>query len=109
MLDIKNTGRSSIKTSKWDRLALNGPTQATGIIIMKTAMINYFKWIVDNNLFDTVKICNLIHDEVVSEFPKSMINIVPEKVKQFMEEAASIYCHKLPIPADYEVGNHWIH
>jgi hypothetical protein len=26
-----------------------------------------------------------------------------------MENAASKYCMKLPIPADYEVGTYWIH
>lgn len=106
--DIRTYGYSSIKTSKWDRLALNGPTQATGIITMKAAMIDFFKWIVENQLFGIVKICNLVHDEVVCEFPENMPDI-PEKVKYFMENAASKYCMKLPIPADYEVGTYWIH
>lgn len=109
MLDMQNYGRSSIKTSKWDRLALNGPTQATGIIIMKSAMIDFFKWIKKNNLFNIVKICNLIHDEVVCEFPKELVDIVPIQVKNCMETAATKYCKKLPIPADYEVGSYWIH
>lgn len=108
MTDLQNFGRSDIKTSKWDRLALNGPTQATGIIIMKDAMINLFKWIVDNNLFNKVKICNLIHDEVVCEYPENMTD-VPNKVVYFMETSAKKYCTKLPIPAVAESGTYWIH
>lgn len=59
----------------------------------------------ENQLFGIVKICNLVHDEVVCEFPENMPDI-PEKVKYFMEHAASKYCIKLPIPADYEVGTY---
>ena len=106
--DLNEYGVSSIKTSKWDRLALNGPTQATGIIIMKAAMIDLFKWIVENNLFEIVKICDLIHDEVVCEFPENMPEI-PSKVQFFMENAASRYCEKLPIPAEPAIGTYWIH
>lgn len=95
--------------AKWDRLALNVVTQGTGIIILKFAMILFFKWIVENNLFNKVLICDLIHDEAVVEFPEELENVVVPKLKECMEKAASIFCEKLPIPAEPEVGNCWIH
>lgn len=49
--------------SKWDRMALNAPTQNTGIVILKDAMTEFFNYIVDNNLFGLVKIVALVHDK----------------------------------------------
>lgn len=94
--------------SKWGRLGLNSPTQGTGIIILKYAMTNFFKWIVENNLFGIVKIVNLVHDEACIEYPETMPEIA-DKLKFFMEEAAGVFCTKLPIPAEAEVGKFWIH
>lgn len=96
--------------SKWtERKSLNSPTQGTGIIIMKYAMIRFFKWIINNNLFGKVLLCDLVHDEALVEFPKELKDIVPNKLKEFMEYSASTFCEKLPIPAVPETGNHWIH
>ena len=94
--------------SKWDRLALNSPTQGTGAIIIKSAATNLFKWIITNNLFNKVKLCALIHDEAVCEFPKELSNF-PKILETIMEQSAAKYCKSLPIPAEAEVGDHWIH
>ena len=94
--------------SKWDRMALNAPTQNTGSVILKDAMIDFFKYIVDNGLFNIVKIVALVHDEANIEYPNSMPEI-SNILKTTMENSASKYCKKLPIPAEASVGNYWIH
>lgn len=94
--------------SKYDRLALNAPTQGTGIICLKHAMIEFYQWILDNNLFGVVMLCDLVHDEVVIDFPNNMPE-VSDKLKSTMESAASYYCKKLPIPAEAATGDYWIH
>lgn len=101
--------KHNMEGSKWDRLALNVVTQGTGIIILKLAMVNFFKWICDNGLFKKVLICNLIHDEAVIEYPEELKDKVVSKLKECMESAASALCKKLPIPANPETGDHWIH
>lgn len=101
--------KHNMEGSKWDRLALNVVTQGTGIIILKLAMVNFFKWICDNELFNKVLLCNLIHDEAVIEYPKELEDTVVPKLKECMESAAAILCKKLPIPAKPETGDHWIH
>lgn len=90
-------------------MALNVVTQGTGIIILKYAMTMFFKWIVDNGLFEKVLICDLVHDEAVIEYPLEMKDIVVPKLKLAMEKAASVFCKSLPIPAEPETGDHWIH
>lgn len=93
--------------SKWDRMALNAPTQNTGIVILKSAMTDFFNYIVDNGLFNKVKIVALVHDEANIEYP---INLSMDVVlKECMEKAAAKFCKSLPIPAEAAVGNHWIH
>lgn len=94
--------------SKWDRMALNGPTQGTGIIILKTAATNLYKWIIDNNLFGKVKFCAFVHDEILAEYPKEVSNF-PKVLENEMFKAAAIYCKSVPIPAEAEVSDHWVH
>lgn len=105
VLEVK---KDFITQGKYERKALNSPTQGTGIIILKKSMTKYFRWIVDNGYFGIVLLCNLIHDEAVSEYPKTMTE-VPEIMKNFMEETAAEYCKALPIPAEYNIAEHWVH
>lgn len=95
--------------AKWDRMALNSPTQGTGAEIIKLSAIIFFNWVLKNGYFGKVLICNMIHDEIVAEFPENLKDIVPKKLKEAMEKAASYLCKSLPIPSVPEVGTYWIH
>ena len=94
--------------SKWDRLALNSVTQGTGAVILKTATTMFFDWLVDKGYFGQVELAALVHDEVNIIY-KEELTEVPNKLKECMEEAASIFCRSLPIPAEAEVSDHWVH
>ena len=97
------------EASKWDRLALNIPTQAGGAVVLKTAVINLFNWIIDNGYFNKILLVNFTHDEINSEFPEELKDSYPKLVAQIMKDAAAIYYHKLPIPAEAEVDTCWRH
>lgn len=99
----------NMAAAKWDRMALNAPTQGSGIIILKHAMVMFYRWIIQNNLWNKVLLCDLVHDEVCIECPEEIKDTVIPILVKCMEKAASVYCTKLPIPAKPEVGNHWIH
>ena len=88
-------------------MALNAPTQSTGSIILKDAMTAFFNYIVDNKLFNIVKIVALVHDEANIEYPKELN--MDKILKSYMENSASKYCKSLPIPAEASVGDCWIH
>ena len=81
----------------------------TGAIIIKTAAINLLYWIVNNNLFDKVKLCAMVHDELLVEFPNSLKDTLPHILEDIMFNAAAFYCKKVPIPAEAEVGTYWKH
>ena len=94
--------------AKWDRMALNGPTQGSGACILKEAACMLFKWILGTGNFNKVHLCALVHDEIVCTFPESMDQF-PVFLEKVMQTAASKYCKSLPIPAEAAVGDHWIH
>ena len=94
--------------SKWERMSLNSPTQGSGIILLKFASIKFFQWILDHNMFNKVRICDMVHDELIIEYPEELEE-VPNILKKCMEDSAAIFCTKLPIPAEPAVGNYWIH
>lgn len=116
-LHHKNTNDSVAKlvkehfqaASKWDRMALNCPTQAGGAICLKTACTELFNWIVNNGYFGKILFCNFTHDEINSEFPKELKDTYPDLVASIMKNSAAKYYYKLPIPAEASVGDHWIH
>ena len=95
--------------AKWDRMALNAPTQGSGIAILKLSMTLFFKWLCREGYFNKVLLCNLVHDEAVIEYPEELKDIVVPKLKYYMEKGASVLCKKLPIPAVPETGLCWIH
>lgn len=94
--------------SKYDRLALNSPTQGSGAVIIKMAIKKFFDWMIDNNHFKDIEISAMVHDEINIIYKKELTN-TPAKLKECMEEAASIICKSLPIPAEASIGDHWIH
>lgn len=94
--------------SKWDRMARNAPTQGSGACITKLACTNFFNWIVDNGLFDKVKIVAIVHDEVCIEYLEELKDTY-KMLEYHMEEASKVYCKFSKIPAKAEIGTHWIH
>lgn len=94
--------------SKYDRLARNAPPQGTSAVMTKEATTNIFHWIINNGYFGKILCCALVHDETNWEYPEE-VKEFPNIVKSMMENSAAIYCKSLPIPADAQVGTHWIH
>ena len=94
--------------AKWDRMALNAPTQGSGSIIIKEAACMLFNWILLTNNFNKIHLCALVHDEMVCTYPEDLDQF-PTFLEAIMQNAASKYCKSLPIPAEAAVGDHWIH
>lgn len=68
-----------------------------------------FYWVLENNLFGKVLLNNLTHDEANWEAPKEIYEKVANKLQELMEYSASIYCKSLPIPAEPQCSDHWVH
>lgn len=96
--------------SKWcDRMSLNLPTQGGGAVCLKLAVINIYKWIINNNYWGKILFVNFTHDEINSEAPEALVEEYTKVVKTEMEKACALFYHKLPIPAEAEISDHWVH
>lgn len=97
------------KRSSYHRSALNSVTQGGGAIVTKKASTILFNWIVNNGYFNIIKLLNITHDEINTEFPKELENTYPQLVATIMKEAGDLFYDTVPLTASYSVGNHWIH
>ena len=85
-----------------NRAAMNTPIQGTAADIMKIAMINVYKELLDKKL--KAKIVLQVHDEMMIESPIDEAEKVKEIVKKEMENAISL---KVPLIADVSEAENW--
>ncbi len=90
-----------------ERKALNFPIQSPAGEISKIACIKVFEFIQDNNLYDTVKFVNVIHDELVLECPIEMQETIKGVVEDSMVDAGKPYCQRVPLKADAFCSLFW--
>ena len=95
--------------AKWGRMVRNAPTQGTCCIMLKSSQTKLFNWVVDNNHFGEYLLCNLVHDECLWECPKEDAEKFAKLIEQTMLETAAKYCKSIPIPAEAETAECWIH
>lgn len=84
------------------RAAINSPMQGTAADIMKLAMIRVHKLM--KKEYPTVKMILQVHDELVFEVPKSLVNKFSRDVKEVMESVVEL---KVPLVVDVKAGNNW--
>lgn len=112
VLEIKDYFK---RKSEIERASVNYRIQSRGSAIFKIASANFFKWIVDNDLFNKVKMCIPAHDEFDIEAPDDIALKVAAKLKEYMINAGKFICRKAPLDAEVslnEDGNlpvYWIH
>lgn len=90
-----------------ERKALNYPIQGQSAEIVKIATIYLYHWILDQNLFGIVKICNTIHDELVPECPLNLAEKVATTTKEFMIKAGRFFCKRVPLTTEPDICTFW--
>ena len=85
-----------------ERAAMNTPIQGTAADIMKIAMINVYKKLMEEKL--EAKIVLQVHDEMMIEAPLSEANKVKEIVKSEMESAIKL---NVPLIAEVSEAENW--
>ena len=101
--------------SDFEKASVNYRIQNRGAMATKLSGILFFKWIVQNNLQNIVKICLQVHDEYNCECPKDMAEEVASVLQKCMEKGAKPFCTRLPLSSglsrlkDGTIPNYWIH
>ena len=90
-----------------ERKSLNFPIQGSAAEITKTSGILFFEWIRENNLFNTVKVVNQVHDENVVECPEYMAEEVKNALTDCMLKAGQIYCNRVPLKVAPKITKVW--
>ena len=95
--------------SSWEKNACNSPLQGAGAILFKMFSTQLFHWVIDNNLFNVVKFCIPVHDEINVECPAVMAQEVSDKVQEVMKESGKTFCKTLTLDSDSTISDHWVH
>lgn len=97
------------RKSASDNQSCNYPSQGTAAAMTKIAAIRYFNHLVNDGLIFKVLIPNDVHDELLIEPPMEIAEQEAKKLSECMEYAADIFCKKVSIKAEPEIGLCWIH
>ncbi len=96
------TSSNFIQRSFGERAAKNAPIQGSAADIMKIAMVNVEKALINNNL--KARIVLQVHDELLIEAPIEEEEIVKEILYTEMKGAAKT---EVPLEVEVEVGKDW--
>ena len=91
------------------RTSQNFNIQGSSAETIKIAAYFLYNWILENNYLHIIKVVNLVHDEILIECPTNLVEITKEKVKECMERSGNIYCKRVPLLAEPEDADYWIH
>lgn len=103
------------RKSDSSKQSINYCIQHSGAACCKVSLINFFKYIRENNLLNKVKVCVAPYDEVNCEAPIEIADEVANKLKQCMVEAGAYFCTRCTLDADISYSedgslpNYWIH
>jgi DNA polymerase-1 len=92
-----------------ERKSLNYPIQGSSAECTKFAALLFFDWLIENKYFWGVKICNIVHDEIVVECPEYMAEEIADKLKECMEQAGKPFCPIIPLKAQPVISSEWEH
>ena len=85
-----------------ERAAINAPLQGSAADIIKLAMIEVDKWIVESS--HPVRMIMQVHDELVFEVPESEVESARDKISKIMEKITTL---SVPLIVDSGVGTNW--
>jgi DNA polymerase-1 len=85
-----------------ERAAINAPMQGTAAEIIKIAMINIDRWLIEQKI--DAKMIMQVHDELVFEVATPIVNKFIDEVKRLMETAVTLH---VPIEVSFGSGDNW--
>lgn len=91
-----------------ERMAINAPIQGTGADIVKLAMIEVDHYLDKKGLRDNVRMLLQVHDEILFEIKKEMVDDVLPEIKKIMENVIKpSEIHGIKCLTEYGVGDNW--
>jgi len=91
------------------RRSYNFPVQGSGADVTKLACCYMFDYIIENNLFNKVKVINVVHDEILLESSEEISEEISLKLQEFMIKSGAVFFKRVPLNAVPEIADYWIH
>lgn len=88
--------------SAGERMAVNMPVQGTAADLMKIAMIDVYKYIIEEK--DKIRLVLQVHDELVFEVKEDFAEESAKIIKQKMEGAVKLL---VPVEVHVSIGKRW--
>ena len=88
-----------------ERNAINAPIQGSAADIIKKAMINVHGWMNDQKDLKSVMTLQ-VHDELVFDVHSDEVDLMKEKIPQFMSEALPL--KHVPMVVEVGLGDNWL-
>ena len=85
-----------------ERTAINAPMQGTAADIIKKAMLAVYQWLQDDAT--DIRMVMQVHDELVFEVAENQVEPAVNKIKDLMENAASL---SVPLLVEAGIGKNW--
>ena len=94
--------RNAVQRQYAERTAINAPMQGTAADIIKRAMIDVHRWLIDDG--DQTRMIMQVHDELVFEVAEVDVERTRKAVVQLMKQAATL---SVALEVDAGVGKNW--
>lgn len=98
--ELKNT--NYMIRQQGERIALNTPIQGTSADIIKKAMIEIDRELIEKNL--KTKMIIQVHDELIFDVPNDEIDVVKKLVTDLMENTCKL---EVPLKVEVDYGDNW--
>ena len=96
-----NSSTFQVRNSS-ERMAINMPIQGTAADVIKIAMININKEIIQKKMLS--KMIIQVHDELIFEVPKEEIFLMESMLRETMSNALKL---KVPLIVDISYADNW--
>lgn len=103
------------RKSASEKQSINYRIQGTGSMCLRVSLINFFKYLRDNNLLFKVLITVIPYDEINCEAPKEIANQIAKVLYNCMVKAGAYFCTRCKLDADISMledgslPTYWIH
>jgi DNA polymerase I len=98
--DINSSNRNMRESA--ERMAINMPVQGTSADIIKKAMVDIYRIMLEKRLQS--KMLLQVHDELVFEVPEVELGVMKQLVPDFMVNTVKL---SVPLKVDFKIGRNW--
>ena len=93
--------------SQIERASKNAPIQGLASEITKTAMIEFRRYLIKNNLRDKAHLYMQIHDELIVNHEDDITDEISKALQEIMEKAAEVCLGNTLLKVDINTSKKW--